>query len=481
MTAIGGTQPTPDPERAAYAAQVQAFLAQLPADMRPRILTAPETPAADVLDYLVEWQGVQPLRRLDGGTLEVLFTQLPTDTTLLSQARDDTGLDIRPAIVDPLHPELFDVVAAAARSARGADSRWIERILDDAYSLGASDVRLGAGDHPIVKVPGKGWQRLAAFEPATDTQLAAAASWAAGRPFGDVEGPVDDDVSADHDGRHLRINIYRERGHLALSLRVIPAEPLPFPALGLPESVAAFSEFRSGLVLVTGVTGSGKSTTLAALIDMINDRDPLAIQTIEDPIEYIHEPKKASIHQREVGRDTASFTAGMLSALRQNPDIILLGEIRSYEEIATAIRAAETGHLVFATLHTSSAAATITRLVDVFPAEQQNQVRVQLASTLRAVCCQRLLPRIDQPDRWTVVSEVMFVNDPIAAIIKNGSTQQILSHIIDGRRDGMVAMDEALAEAVVSGRIADQTARDYVSRPQTYQSRLDQLLRQQQQ
>jgi twitching motility protein PilT len=459
-----------------YAERLLEFIAGLPEPARPRVVAHLETPDVAVLGFLRGWQGAQPIRVVDGQELEVLFSQIP-DRTILERAQSEIGMPVRAAIVDPHHPELFDGIVAAAIAARGAADGWVQRVLDAAFELDASDLRLGVGDHPIVKISGTGNQRLTMFEPVTSEQILQAASWAASRDLSAASGPLDIDASAEHGCRRMRANVYRERGNLAVSLRIIPEHPPAFPTLGLPDAVAGFTGFRNGLVLVTGVTGSGKSTTLASLVDMINDREPLAIQTIEDPIEYVHRAKKASIHQREVGRDTASFESGLKSALRQNPDVILVGEIRDFGEIATAIRAAETGHLVFATLHTSSAAATVTRIIDAFPAEQQNQIRVQLASALRAVCCQQLFERIDQPGKAAVVCEIMVVDDPIASLIKRGATQQILSHILDGRGQGMQCMDDALADAVVAGTIADSDAQGYVTRPDTYQARLQHMRR----
>jgi twitching motility protein PilT len=354
---------------------------------------------------------------------------------------------------------------------------FVEAVLGVAAQAGASDLRIGVGDLPIVKIGGVGWRRLSEFDPVTSEQAEATAIWAAHRPL-DEEDFEDMDVDAAatfvaaHGQYRLRANVYRERRGWAVSLRFIPDQPPALESLGLPAIVESFADLERGLVLITGVTGSGKSTTLAGIIDRINGRHAVAVQTIENPVEYLHTSRKASIHQREVGTDTDGFATAMRSAMRQNPDIVLVGEIRDYEEISTAVTLAETGHLVFATLHTSSAAETITRLVNVFPSEGQNQIRTQLSMVLKAVVCQHLFPRQDDPNKGCVVAEIMLTNDSLATLIRSGSTDKLTTYILDGRQEGMQHMDEALADAVLDGRIAEAAALPWVTREQQFQQRM---------
>lgn len=229
--------------------------------------------------------------------------------------------------------------------------------------------------------------------------------------------------------------------------------------LGMPQVVSSFADFPRGLVLVTGPTGSGKSTTLAALVNKINMEKSVHIVTIEDPIEFTHKSKRSVIVQREVHYDTFSFSRALKSALRQDPDVVLLGEMRDLETISSAITIAETGHLVFATLHTNSAAQSIDRMVDVFPAEQQPQIRSQLASVLMAVCSQRLVPAIG--GGRVVAAEIMIANSAVRSIIREGKTHQLDTTIQTGANEGMQTMDRTLAKLVQQGTVTYDNAREY--------------------
>jgi twitching motility protein PilT len=229
--------------------------------------------------------------------------------------------------------------------------------------------------------------------------------------------------------------------------------------LGMPQVVSSFADFPRGLVLVTGPTGSGKSTTLAALVNKINMEKSVHIVTIEDPIEFTHKSKRSVIVQREVHYDTFSFSRALKSALRQDPDVVLLGEMRDLQTISSAITIAETGHLVFATLHTNSAAQSIDRMVDVFPAEQQPQIRSQLASVLMAVCSQRLVPAIG--GGRVVAAEIMIANSAVRSIIREGKTHQLDTTIQTGANEGMQTMDRTLAKLVQQGTVTYDNAREY--------------------
>ncbi len=255
----------------------------------------------------------------------------------------------------------------------------------------------------------------------------------------------------------FRVNFYQQRGSVGAAFRIIPTEIKQLGDLGVPESVASFAQLPRGLVLVTGPTGSGKSTTLAALIDLANRTRADHIVTVEDPIEFLHGHKKSIVNQREVGSDTHSFAAALKHVLRQDPDVILIGELRDLETISVALTAAETGHLVFATLHTQDAPQTIDRVIDVFPPHQQGQVRAQLAATLQGVVCQTLVKRAHGRGR-AVATEIMVTTPAIANLIREGKTYQIASMMQAGRAQGMHTLDQHLAELVNAGVITRQAA-----------------------
>ena len=257
----------------------------------------------------------------------------------------------------------------------------------------------------------------------------------------------------------FRVNAYHERGNLAAALRLIPSELLSIEQLGLPPVVNKFAEYPRGLVLVTGPTGSGKSTTLAAMIHKINEERATHIITIEDPIEFTHKSLKSVIVQREVHYDTFSFSAALRSSLRQDPDVVLIGEMRDLETIAAAITIAETGHLVFATLHTNSAAQSIDRMIDVFPPHQQPQIRSQLSNILMAICSQRLIPSIG--GGRIAAAEIMVATPAVRNIIREGKTHQLDAVIQTGGEFGMQSMDKTLVSLIHNGTITYDEARNY--------------------
>ena len=255
----------------------------------------------------------------------------------------------------------------------------------------------------------------------------------------------------------FRVNVYRQRDSLGAAFRLIPYEIKPLEDLGVPPAVGNFAMLPRGFVLVTGPTGSGKSTTLAAVVDMANRQRKDHIMTVEDPIEFLHQHKSCIVNQREVGEDTRTFQAALKHVLRQDPDIILVGEMRDLETIEVALTAAETGHLVMATLHTSDAAQTIDRIIDVFPPHQQQQVRVQLASALQGVVCQQLVRTVDGKGR-VVATEILVATPAIRNLIREGKTHQIYSAMQAGARHGMATMDQHLAELVRQGKITYDAA-----------------------
>lgn len=257
----------------------------------------------------------------------------------------------------------------------------------------------------------------------------------------------------------FRVNAFHERGNLAASLRLIPNNIKTIAELGMPPVISSFAEFPRGLVLVTGPTGSGKSTTLAALVDKINTEKAKHIITIEDPIEFTHKSKRSAIVQREVHYDTYSFSAALRSSLRQDPDVVLIGEMRDLETISAAITIAETGHLVFGTLHTNSASQSIDRIIDVFPPHQQPQVRSQLANIIQGICSQRLVPAIG--GGRVVAAEVLVANPAVRNIIREGKTHQLDAVIQTGADQGMQTMDRTLVKLVQSGVVTYDDAREY--------------------
>ena len=319
-------------------------------------------------------------------------------------------------------------------------------LLQQARKMQASDVHFAAGLVPQVRVQGKLQSLL--LSPTSQDMLAGELrallqeqQWQELLRAGEV-----DIAFSDAAGERYRLNAYRQGAQYALAIRLLASVIPDCQALGLPESVVRLADLKQGLVLVAGPTGSGKTTTLAALVQRINNERPVHIITLEDPVEYLYPQGKALISQREIGRDTASFASGLRSALRQDPDIILVGELRDAESMAMALSAAETGHLVLATLHTQDAAGSVNRIIDVL-SERQAQARSQLAECLQAVVCQRLLSRSDAEGR-VAAFEVLVATEALRNIIREGRTHQLESYIQTGKRFGM----QTLAESVASLR-----------------------------
>ncbi|MFI5953680.1 type IV pilus twitching motility protein PilT [Cryptosporangium sp. NPDC051539] len=311
-----------------------------------------------------------------------------------------------------------------------------------------SDLHLTAGAPPTGRINGS-LQSLPDYDPLTpaDTALLARAAtddaqWA--RYERDKE--LDLAYSVESLSR-FRVNIYQQRGSCAAAFRTIPHLIKPLDELGVPDSMARFAQLPRGLVLVTGPTGSGKTTTLAGLLDLANRTRSAHIVTIEDPIEFLHTHQRSLINQREVGEDTGSFSGALKAALRQDPDIILVGELRDLETTSTALTAAETGHLVLATLHTQSATQTIDRIIDVFPPHQQPQIRAQLSTALQGVVSQALCPRADGRGR-VIITEIMSLTPAIRNLIREGKNHQIPSFMQSGAGEGMLSFDQHLAERV---------------------------------
>lgn len=290
----------------------------------------------------------------------------------------------------------------------------------------------------------------------------------AGPRFSEIERMGEVDLAKSFPcGVRTRINLFRQQGSLSAAIRLL-AERIPeLEELQLPPAVSNFENYRTGIVLVTGETGSGKSTTLASVLNRINHTRQAHIITLEDPIEYVYTPDKCVINQRQIGADTRSYADGLRSILREDPDVILIGEMRDLNTIETALTAAETGHLVFATLHTNSAADAIDRIVNVFPEGQQKQIRLQLSTTLRAVLSQQLLPRKSGKGR-VAACEVMIVNSAIRNLIREGKTPQMESFMAMNAQNGSILMDAALQRLVRDGSVSQQTALSYARDPENF-------------
>lgn len=341
-----------------------------------------------------------------------------------------------------------------------AEALKIEHLLELVIKNKASDLHIQVGLPPMLRVDGK-LAPVANTTALTETQVENL-----------VFSILDDDQKkvllkdkefdfsfAFGDLGRFRVNSFHERGNLAAALRLIPNQILTSEQLGLPAIVDTFADFPRGLVLVTGPTGSGKSTTLAALVDKINTERATHIITIEDPIEYAHSSKKSVVVQREVHYDTFSFSAALRSSLRQDPDVVLIGEMRDLETISAAITIAETGHLVFATLHTNSAAQSIDRMIDVFPPHQQPQIRSQLSNILMAICSQRLVPTIG--GGRVAAAEILVANSAVRNIIREGKSHQLDAVIQTGADQGMQSMDRTLVSLIKAGTVTMEEARTF--------------------
>jgi twitching motility protein PilT len=340
----------------------------------------------------------------------------------------------------------------------GTRTLSILEILNFVADNNASDLHLVAGGSPFVRLNGD-LVRLDSYPSlGPDDVRNLVFSILSERQRERLEEELELDISYSIPGKaRFRVNVYFQRDSLAAAFRLIPFELRALDQLGLPANVADLARIPRGLVLVTGATGSGKSTTLASMIDIVNSERSCHIMTIEDPIEFLHHHKSSCVTQREVGVDTESFAEALKRVLRQDPDVILVGEMRDLETIATAITAAETGHLVFATLHTQDAPQTIDRIIDVFPPAQQPQIRVQLSTTLQGVVTQQLLQTADGAGR-IVASEILIVTPAVRNLIREGKIHQIYTVMQTGGQYGMQTMDASVAELLRSGKINNLAA-----------------------
>jgi twitching motility protein PilT len=405
--------------------------------------------------------------------LVVAFAE-PADDDAVAAIGGATGYEIIPAVADK--GELLraiDMIYGAVDGGSGtphievgsealeaptADEMHINDLLDLVLQYKGSDLHLTAGSPPIVRVNGD-LHPMSHLPELNGSQIRHMVySIVSQKQREKFENELELDTSYALPGKgRFRVNIFLQRDSVGCVMRAIPYEIVDYDKLGVPPAVKTWAYLPRGLVLVTGPTGSGKSTTLASLIDIVNRERSVHIMTVEDPIEFLHHHKRSIINQREVGEDTHSFANALKHVLRQDPDVILVGEMRDLETISTALTASETGHLVFATLHTQDAPQSIDRVIDVFPAHQQQQVRVQLAAALQGICTQQLLPTRDGAGR-TIACEVMVATPAIRNLIREGKVHQIYSMLQAGGKYGMVTMDMSLAQLVRGGKISLEMA-----------------------
>jgi len=469
-------------------------LSQLPAVDLAAFTPQPEASAALPAPLAQQYQAMA--LQFDGNALSVAFAEPPTPQ-LVDELAGRIGHRIHAVLGDPVliaqtvgavpdvpsgeesstGPEpVGDVedLLTTGISARTDDSvpLHIDDLLRYAVSVGASDLHLTVAMPGTIRLHGA-MRPIEGCPPLDNDTIR-------DMIFGILPGSQRERFEAEHEldtshtipgvGR-FRVNVALQRGTVTAALRPIPHEMPVFASLGLPDTIRSFTDLRRGLVLVTGPTGSGKSTTLASLIDIINRTKPMHIVTVEDPIEFLHDHKRSIITQREIGEDTDSFSEALRRVLRQDPDVILVGELRDLETISMALTAAETGHLVFGTLHTQDAPQTIDRIIDVFPTQQQEQIRVMLAATLEGVVTQQLVPTADGNGR-APCAEVLVCTSAIRNLIRMAKTHQIYSLMQVGGSFGMQTMDQSLANLVKEGIISESIAYDRSSNEEDLRNHL---------
>jgi twitching motility protein PilT len=472
-----------------------AQLAQLPAVDLSDFTPQPDATAAMPVEVAAEF-GAMALQ-IDGHALVVAFAE-PPEPSEIDELAGRVGHRIHPVLADPVviaaHVGSDASVVAQAESAEPSDRTevvdellnkgivvgrkddvvplHIDDLLRYAVSVGASDLHLTAAMPGTIRLHGalRPIEGCPPLDNETIRDMVFGILPGSQRERFEEEKELDTSHTIPGVGR-FRVNVALQRGTITAALRPIPHEMPVFSSLGLPDSIRSFTDLRRGLVLVTGPTGSGKSTTLASLIDIINRTKPLHIVTVEDPIEFLHDHKRSIITQREIGEDTDSFAEALRRVLRQDPDVILVGELRDLETISMALTAAETGHLVFGTLHTQDAPQTIDRIIDVFPTQQQEQIRVMLASTLEGVVTQQLVPTADGSGR-APCAEVLVCTSAVRNLIRQAKTHQVYSLMQVGGSFGMQTMDQGLAGMVRAGIISESIAYDRSSNEEDLRNHL---------
>lgn len=413
----------------------------------PEVVEVAAQPAASAEGEVVPVEEVTPVA--------VEVAAQPAVAEVVAQPAAET-LAVQPVVSEAVAPPM-----TANEVTKGVTGEvTIEPLLDECIKRDASDLHLQVGLPPILRMDGV-LHPITTYSALTneDVQRLVFSTLDAEQQKILIKDKEFDYSFAFGELGRFRVNAFHEKGNMAAAFRLIPNVIKSIEDLGLPGVVADFADHPNGLVLVTGPTGSGKSTTLAALVDKINTEKAVHIITIEDPIEFTHRSKRAVVAQREVHYDTYSFAAALRSILREDPDVVLIGEMRDLETIQAAITVAETGHLVFATLHTNSASQSIDRMIDVFPAHQQPQIRTQLSNILVGICSQRLVPAIN--GGRIAVAEIMVANSAVRAIIREGKTHQLDMTIQTGADQGMQTMDRELARYVKAGTITFDEARQY--------------------
>jgi twitching motility protein PilT len=402
---------------------------------------------------------------MNGNELTVAMEN-PTDQAAVSEISSETGWMVRPVLatsddISLAIEVLYGIAPEPAAVAKGEGQEGqskdihLNQLLTEMVELGASDLHLSSGLPPCIRVDGQ-IRPMDGYDELNPSQLRQMVYTILTQRQREEHLELDTSHPVPNVGR-FRLNVFLQRDSVGAVLRAIPYKIVPLEKLGIPPVVRSFADLPRGLVLVTGPTGSGKSTTLASLVDVVNSTHAYHIMTVEDPIEFVHTHKRCVVNQREVGEDTKSFAEALKHVLRQDPDVILVGEMRDLETIQTALTAAETGHLVFGTLHTQDAPQSIDRVIDVFPAHQQQQIRVQLASALQAVVTQQLLPRAGGRGR-AVACEVLVATPAVRNLIREGKVHQIYSAMQGGGKFGMQTMDQSLADLVRASAVSMDVA-----------------------
>ncbi len=437
----------------------------------------PDQVAAAALDAAVARRlEVIPVR-YEGDRLVVAMAD-PSNAEVLNEIAAQTGISVDAAqasatairaAIEQVYGPAPDSPGAAPKRARstrvGMDASDrplldLHQVLEVVLNAGASDLHLTDGLPPMVRLDGDllPIQGYPVLDP--DTLQRVVYGMLSQKQREKFEEELELDLSYALPGKaRFRVNVYIQRGSVGAAFRLVPFVIRSLEELGMPTVVESFAYVPRGLVVVTGPTGSGKSTTLASLVDVVNRERPVHIMTVEDPIEFLHAHRRAIVNQREVGADTHGFAPALKHVLRQDPDVILVGEMRDLETIQMAITAAETGHLVFATLHTQDAAQTVDRMVDVFPPHQQQQIRVQLAGSLMGVVAQQLLPAAEGAGR-NVASEILMVTPAVRNLVREGKAHQLYSVMQSGGQFGMQTMDASLAELVRAGAVSYEVAKE---------------------
>jgi twitching motility protein PilT len=397
---------------------------------------------------------------INGDIINIIINHIPTPFEF-REFEQLTGMSVTLSIaLEPVYTELKSKISKVDEAPRNIGLAMYETVKQN-----ATDLHLSVGAPPVIRVNGE-LKNIENWLPLSLLDLEEAAKWIAGEDFANKS---DVDCAITYANARWRVSLYRQRQSLALALRKIPSLPPRAEDLGLSESIINFTNLHSGLVLFCGPTGSGKSTSLASLVDRINRNRSCHIMTLEDPVEYVHSSVRAMVHQREIGVDVKDFASGLRSALRQDPDVLLVGELRDLETIATALSAAETGHLVLATVHASSTSGAITRIIDAFPAGQQSQIRAQLGSSLQGIVAQKL---IAGKNKRFLANEILVITTAVRNMIRENKLHEIGSVLDNSSGVGMISMDKSLANLVALGKIDSKTALEHVTNIEAYEQYL---------